>query len=839
MLMRSFNQALPMGKAIYGKVQTANKLDLYRNYIGQNLRDEDFQRLISAHILAVLRAQRGSGGESTMPAIAEKELRERIEKEPSIGIEFVREDLLPAAGLLQSLQREAEESARTLAVDFSTAYSRIANPLTGKLAIQWLRGNALTLGEMRDLGVTLPRIEKPEQAWLALRFLLEAFRRAELLLLLCMDEHERVTIRSSDEDKKASWGLLKDLAEAFVATGHLLIVAGVSEAWNSLPEDVFARIRRQDIVEITLDRSEGPKLLRAWAPETDKIFSPGTLERLCDVSQNNARTLLDLAHEAYKVWDHRRPLAPESILDATRSALGDHNRKASLGDSIEDCALGLRLTVERDANFRGAFFDYVLSTSDSATSSGERRCILVQVSESAFLLDEIDHGRQILEAQKQLAEEHDRIRTCAVMIGYSSLEVRDALERVVDRVLVYDEAKFRQEFQEFASTALADMSSENPPVPVPQFTDATRILYSKEAARSMKIEQVEGALSKASAPQQRRQEEFLARQADEQMAARMEEVQSNLLQESKHLIRLSNGHSYDRSEALLQGVSYVNAQFESLRRIRNLCERENAGIVLVRKIEEYRSALTTAESLWQQLLQQDGATYSEFAARIRESVTRRRNLLHELEDRWLVRRKPSLFWVPLLPIAIALALGVLILGWLGLDYRREASDRQQAMAALRKSLTSLVEFSVAFQNTGYNPKTAESLKQTFGNSVGQFETAMLNPAIPPSIRNDSAVRLRDTIGRVRLAMAAEDQHILELESPKSADLLYYSSLPSKISELQSGASAVLEVTYARQPYLREYIIEQRVPILFALALVLWAITWPYLRRRWLSMRAVR
>ena len=423
MLKQSFAQALPMSKAVYAKFQTTNRLDLYRNYIGQNLHPEDLQRLISAHVLVALQQQRTADRPDALSAIAEKELRERIEADPNVGIEFMREDLLPVGGLLQSIQRESEESARALAADFSTAYVRIAHPLVGKLATQWLLGNLLTLGEMRDLGVTQPGIDNPEQAWLALHFLLIAFSRAELPMLLCVDEHERITTRTTDEEKKSSWGLLKDLAELFASTGHILLISGVSDAWNTLPDDVFARIRRQDVIEVSLERSEVSKLLRAYAPQLDKIFTTEALERLYDAGQNNARRVLDLAHEAYEVWrPTRRPLGPEAIREATRSALGDRNRKTGLKDAIEQSAPALDLVIEKDASFRGVIFDYVLTSS-------ERRRILVQISESGFLLDEIDHGREIVEAQKRLAEEHHRTRTCVVMIGYSSLEVRDALER--------------------------------------------------------------------------------------------------------------------------------------------------------------------------------------------------------------------------------------------------------------------------------------------------------------------------------------------------------------------------------------------------------------------------
>ncbi|MCX6632659.1 MAG: hypothetical protein NTW28_34075 [Candidatus Solibacter sp.] len=794
------------------KLQTAKRLELYRNHIGQNLHAEDLQRLISAHILVTLRSRGQAGGTETLHGAAEKELRDRIAAEPAIGIELVREDLLPASGLVRTVQRDMEESARALAADFSTAYSRIAHPVVGKLAVQWLQGNQLAPGEMRDLGVSLNGIERPEQAWLALGFLLEAYRRAELPFLLCIDEHERMTFRGQDVDQKASWGLLKDLAEAFVGSGHVLIVSGVSEAWDSLPEDVYARIRREDITEIALERQEAPKLLRAYAPDLEKVFSPKALDRLYDVSQNNARRLLDLAHQAYKVRaDGSGPLGPEAIRDITRSALGDRNRKASLADAMEESAGALGVSVERDVDFRGVRFDFVLSGT-------ERRRILVQVSESAFLLDEIDHGREIVDAQMRLAEERARIRTCAIMIGYSSFEVRDALERVVDRVLLFDEAKFRNEFQEWASGALKEMADERPPVPVPEIASATRLLNSSEAARAGKLARVQTALAEASAPQQQRQDELLARQADEQMASAIERIRSLLATENEHLVRLDADNVREAyAEATLRSIELLNAQQDELRRARTVAERDGAGSGLAPLLERYRSWVVEADAVWQTLVRVGGST--KFSDAILRTIASRRAVLHEIEERWLTRGRPR--WSGLVQplVALPLALALLIFGWLGVDYWQERKVQQDAVTELQKSLTGLIEFAV-----GYAGDPLDAAKQ-FSAKVGPFERALLNPRAP-AIGERPTSDLREEIGSVNTLL-----NIIRAGGKLDPD--EKSTLYRRVTGLQSRATEALRGTYSvREVSIFSYLQIHVAPLYAALSLIGLAL----LRLKWRSGR---
>ena len=795
-LKQSFEQAQKMGKSIYVKISTSDRLEIYKNYIGQNLTPEDFKRIVSSHILVALR--RRTGEKDTLAELAEKELRSRIETEPELGIQFLREDLLPVTGLLETVQGDAEGATRALAADLSTAYSHISHPLVGKLAIQWLQGNTLQLGEMRDLGVSLPGISKPGEASLALRFLLETFRRAEVPFFLCLDEHERVTVRSSEQDIQASLGVLKDLAELFVTSGHVLLVSGISDAWDKLPEDVYARIRRDDIIEIRLDRSEAPKLLRSWVPDLDKVFVPEALERLYDASQNNnARRLLDLAHQAWQAWssNRRTPLQPDAVRDITRSALGDRNRKVSLADAIEQCAASLSLGLERDAEFRGVHFDFVLS-------GAERRRILVQVSESAFLLDEIDHGREIVTAQKQLAAEHNRIRTCTVMIGYSSFEVRDALERAVDRVLIYDEVTFPSQFQEFVSRSIEDMSAAFPPVPVPEIAQATRILDSEEAKRAEHVQRVSSALDVASAPQQQRQEGTLSRQADEQMAAILQEIRDILNSESEHLIRLTDGIRPSIVEDILKGVSFIIAQQECLRRARNLTERETGGSSVTRIFEALRQELARAEEVWQSVTKETGIIDRFQLDRIRNSIVRRRTMLHDGEQNWLRRHRRRWFFTDPFVVAPA-AVAISLLVWFGLDYEQSLSARQQAFTAFRQSLNGLIGFAIGY------PATSTSEK-SFTDLVIPLEQALLNPALPSSIRTSD---LHHAIATVRFYYEHGD-------SPSQ----------TSINDLRSSATDVLRSAYPKvSDFTSEYATSHFKSLTIIGLLLIWCIIWPYVR----------
>jgi hypothetical protein len=688
-----------------------------------------------------------------------------------------------------------------MAADFSTAYSRIAHPLVGKLAVQWLQGHQLTPGEMRDLGVTLTGIEKPEQAWLALRFLLEAFRRAELPFLFCLDEHERLTIRGSDEDQKASLGLLKDLAEVFTGTGHVLIISGVCDAWDSLPEDVYARIKREDIVEIALERSEGPKLLRAYAPELDKIISPKALDRLYDVSQYNARRLLDLAHAAYKVWSSngRRPLGPEAIRDVTRSALGDRNRKASVSGAIEDCGRSLGLTVERDAEFLGVRFDFLLS-------GPARMCLLVQVSESAFLMDEIDHSREIIGTQARLAEAHDQVRTCAVMIGYSSPEIRAALQKVVDRVLLYDEASFRSNFKEFAAYALEEMSTAHPPVPVPQIASATRLLDSTELARAGRMERVKTALGEAGAPQQQRQEAALVKQIDEQMSITLSEVESSLQQETEHLVGLSTrGITNEQGETTLRALSFLNWQRECLRRARNISENDGSGPVMLRLFELYRNEIAQAENSWQLLLGKESGLNDSRLDMLRNSLAQRRELLHDMEERWLTRRRKIPLAVSNLPVLVPLLAVVLILTWLSLGLWQAWSARGHALGAFRQALTGLIDVSLGYQG-------GTSASKEFASTAAVFERAILDPAMPTELetRIDG---VRKAVDRVREGFGGSNAQ------------------PSQesVTALRTDARNALEHSYRVRSVLFDYLNLNRWLLVALAVLVLWILYWQYLR----------
>jgi hypothetical protein len=524
--------------------------------------------------------------------------------------------------------------------------------------------------------------------------------------------------------------------------------------------------------------------------------------------------------------------------------LGDRNRKTGLKDAIEQSAPALDLVIEKDASFRGVIFDYVLTSS-------ERRRILVQISESGFLLDEIDHGREIVEAQKRLAEEHHRTRTCVVMIGYSSLEVRDALERVVDRVLVYDEAKFGDEFRNFASQALLEMTSSDPPVPVPQIGDATRILNSAEVVRTARIGKTKAALDEAGAPQQRRQEELLAQQADEQMWMCIAELENSLGAESDLLIRLNHQQLTtqqtadrldDLPKAIIGGLSLITVQYAGLKRARTIAERENAASSVAGGVGVYQQELGKAETFWHKLFRspanQDliSSIDSYYAGELENSLATRRKMLLSIDERWLKRRRKAIFDFSDVAVTVPLLIAALILGWLGVGYWQISRAQQQAIEAFRDSLKGVIAFALDYENTG-------TFKQeNFSTAVTHFETSLLNPALPGDLSANTQVKdygpgeAPPTVGGLReLISDCREYCETDVISQSKSDHPLTSNLDNNpvriiVPNLRSSATRVLQNTYRLEGITFWTYSKVHNGLLGGVALlILWATTWRHFR----------
>jgi hypothetical protein len=403
----------------------------------------------------------GGGEEETLPQVAHKEAEKYLATNPQFILDLVQQDLLPLTDLPRELDdkleeaasdKDREEASRNPDLDFFCAYSKIAYPPLEKLAVRWIQGDKLSTGEMKDLGLKSPGIDDPKRALRALRFLLEAFRKADIAFMFCLDEFERFTLRGSPQDQAASPGLLKDLTELFKDTGQILVVSGVTDAWDKLPKDVFDRIKREDIVETRLVPGEARKLLGVYlanaSQQPEEKFEKAALNLICEVGGDNARRLLSVAHHAFEMaGDSPAPISEAIVQQAAVDALSDAERKQLASRGIEDVALRLRLAITRNVQVGDVVYDFVLGDPGNPAA-------MVAISQSVFKLDELQTGISIAGSTQVVSQLSPQARTCTVIVGYSTPEVRDRLAKVVDRVFVYDEDHFVPEFEEFLQASL-------------------------------------------------------------------------------------------------------------------------------------------------------------------------------------------------------------------------------------------------------------------------------------------------------------------------------------------------------------------------------------------------
>jgi hypothetical protein len=456
-------RAIP-SKAVYCKANCPDLYDIYRNHFAGKLKQTDLKQLVAYHYQKLLTerasaAPAGREGENALQ-VTQRVVRERSIEDPEYILELLKKELLPVGDLPLEFDRQLRDTEPSAREDFFRAYSKIDHAELGILADRWIRGDELNETEMKKVGVAGPRIE-PKHAKEALKFLLSAYRRAGVVFLFCIDELERFrlspeaeTASQSPRDQEAVRQVMKDLAEIFSDCGQILVVSGTVEAWTSLPEDVRrARFIPENIIEVRLDRDESRSLLeeycRAKRKSLSNVFPGAALERLLEQGEYNARRLLQIAHQAYKIGEQGgRAINERDIPVAAAKASGDRQRIEHVQDAIRAVAKELGLGCQGDVLAGGKAYTF-------AIGEASKPLALVDVLRSFFKLEEVEGARVVAAAATAVVAENPQAQVCVVMAGYSSLEVRQELGKTVSRVLVYDEDQFAKEFRDFLFEAAA------------------------------------------------------------------------------------------------------------------------------------------------------------------------------------------------------------------------------------------------------------------------------------------------------------------------------------------------------------------------------------------------
>ena len=196
-------------QVVYTKADRPDLYDIYRNHIVGKLKEKDLKELVAHHYSKLLdqRAETTAPGRTRDSSlqVATRVVKERSADNPQYILDLLRKDLLPVGDLPLEFEAELRDTEPSASEDFFKAYSKINDIELGLCAVRWIHGDNLSEEEARQLGVTLPRIE-PKYAKQALKFLLNAYRRAGIAFLFCVDEFERFRLpaESGTEHQQAA-----------------------------------------------------------------------------------------------------------------------------------------------------------------------------------------------------------------------------------------------------------------------------------------------------------------------------------------------------------------------------------------------------------------------------------------------------------------------------------------------------------------------------------------------------------------------------------------------------------------------------------------------------------
>jgi hypothetical protein len=613
-------------KTIYAKADKIDILDIYVNHFARALKFDDLRDLISLHLAKLLRTQTTEpsdemsavDGQRSLLELAQQEVDKLVKDNPQEILRLVQQDLLPVSNLQRDLNNEIEATPQGPTNDFFLAYSRLTDKDFGPLAVRWLKGEKLSPSEQRDLGLKAAQINTPVQALDAFRFLLSAFRKADYAIMFCLDEFERFGVPGEPQVIKQLGALLKDLAEVFKGTGQILVIAGVNEAWSSLTRDVFARVRRTDMVTITLEKGEASGLLNAYcAPRNSltDLFDEDAVAMLSEASRRNARQLLTLAHHAFADTlaadalsaGSEFPITSNRIEQSLTKMLGGQQRLDVVLQSIRDVATELALAVQQEDVADGV--RYKISLGDSLRPSA-----VLLIAESIFKLGEVAAATTVNEISHNLRQRSERTRVCVIIVGYSTAEIRDDLEKVVDRVFLFGDEAFANELRDFLkATPLKDSEVEQK---IQAQDAAYRELLQKfdtyEVSRRDELAQLTKALAAVQLQVNRAGDAVREKRIKDKMEETLAEIKSLLQQEEDLLLRLSPPEGGINREAVVAAYTQANSLLEdqrgNIKRASILNEKMLQAEKFAALLEVARVQIERAAETWREIYRRSNIT---------------------------------------------------------------------------------------------------------------------------------------------------------------------------------------------------------------------------------------
>ncbi|AEB45762.1 hypothetical protein [Micromonospora maris] len=368
--------------------------------------------------------------------------------------------LVRRVGLMEAKYQELlTERLRTITEDrsFGVALSMFLRPEFEAAAWEWLCGNPAdtTLTE-RGVVSTLDTDANALQAMGVIALLYGGQQRRFVVVI---DEMEKILRDSSaTEEAEGVLAAFKRMLEIFSKTGALLILCGLPDFLEALPEDSRQRIslilkpdrlKAEDAIRYIKDVNEHSTGERKLHPFTTDVAS-----YLADLSGGNARRLVRLCFYAYA------EAAGKTVTRAiVREAAREQFEVVSQEDLRGDIARVLNRNGWRFETGRTLIEEGSKSKADYWIPAGDGGCAIF-VTQS--VLQEADANSLFAMGARSNTEKQNTSSTKSLLVinGYLSDKFRPALEQKFDAIVTHNLRTFSDDLEAALQGAISRIEKD-------------------------------------------------------------------------------------------------------------------------------------------------------------------------------------------------------------------------------------------------------------------------------------------------------------------------------------------------------------------------------------------
>ena len=404
---------------VYAKATSGDFFEIYRGLISAL----GAQQLAQAHVKVLSAAGRrlAKGSElfeTIIPQTDTPTAVEQLRYTPEMVLGLIRDTLLSESAIVENVAAELRgESSRF--TELFSAFTFLNDPALQGTAFSWFQGAPINSEDLKRLGVSAPLTVADANR--GLQFISMMYSFAHVPFIIYIDQIERLVLDDVDR-REANRGYLHSLIEALVSNRNMLVVAGVSEAWDQLKPDFVQRLSLPPVMMPSLDAKQAQAIIAVWLADDPKNFkesqifpfSKDSISEIVKLSRGNLRSIISLCFNCFQLARPKELRISLAIVRKAAQSLEALYSRATVLEEIERYLRASRFSFERRATVAGDSQDIVVPNSSAPR-------VVINVMEPIFLEDEARDAHMHAASAQKLRVEFPKIEYVLVDVGYRSV----------------------------------------------------------------------------------------------------------------------------------------------------------------------------------------------------------------------------------------------------------------------------------------------------------------------------------------------------------------------------------------------------------------------------------